>query len=270
MSTGNSSGTNPLSSSIYQTNHSDLQAHQPRANPMSSSTIQGNSIGLQTRPVQENYGPHNWNDLRIAAKNATRSGVNEWIQQARITGGVITTAPFVTTSNGSFCSSIDFEHLIVDALTGAGALRQVARGWANAVWKAWHNWASNYRLIHAPLFQGLANGHVVPQRKMSCTPLPMRVGISSRESDISNIKQSIRNNLYELVNEPGAAQAINGYSEWFINSFRTWQITGIMQDIIGQGQSEPYGFAPGIVIWGPVKNGIITCPSGFIKGLPFG
>lgn len=211
-----------------------------------------------------------WNQIAALAREAFRQGVNAWIGNARISGGVVN-GPMVELRPGSLASTESLENSVLQAMTRGAVHAGIARVLATTLSAAWQDWAAGFQL-RAAAFPTLAAvpGPVAPPTMG--VPVPLRQGSSTGEASLSRVSLSGRLSaaLRGHAGREAASmeKAMDGLAQWVEGSFQDWKGLAVLSGLAGQG-SVPT-FAPPYVPVGPVIQGNVTAGGAVFAGPRFG
>jgi hypothetical protein len=200
----------------------------------------------------------NWDRIVKAARESFRDGVNDWISRASIQGGRVS-GPSGEIPPGSFVSTVQFEPVITQALTAAGAPPAVARALAIELWSSWKAWSDGFGVSLPGAFPKLAAvpGPVAPPSRG--IPFPLSKGHSAGEVRLSSavLTQNLLRSLGPQAKTGGIVveKAIKGLADWVDASFREWKARAEVVGVLGKGPVPSY--APPYVPVGPVSAGDI-------------
>ncbi|MEX2302218.1 MAG: hypothetical protein WD733_14860 [Bryobacterales bacterium] len=205
-------------------------------------------------------GPNetNWDAIAKAACEAFRGGVNEWIGRAQIQGGRVI-GPNAELTPGSLISAVNFEPLMIEAMTKANVPSDIARAFAGELWGAWKEWAEGFRMLLPGMYPQLAAfpGPMAPPIPGRGT-FPLSQGSSTGEQRLHpgmlSMKLTAALRLHVKAGS-GAKEAIEQVVKWIDSSFQEWKLMAQVNGSAARGRGPVPNFAPPYVPVGPVIMG---------------
>ncbi len=211
-----------------------------------------------------------WNQIAALAREAFREGVNAWIGNALIAGGVVN-GPVLELRPGSLRSTLSLETILLQAMTRDRVNAVIARTLAKTLGAAWQDWAAGFQL-RAAAFPTLAAvpGPVAPPTMG--IPVPLRQGSSTGETSLrsamlsSRLKGALQRHAQSA---PGNMEkAVDELAQWVDASFQDWKGLVALSSLAGQGSVPAY--APPYVPVGAVNQGTVTSGGAVFAGPRFG
>lgn len=211
-----------------------------------------------------------WKQIAGLAREAFRDGVNAWIGNAILSGGMVN-GPVLELRPGSLRSTLSLEIILVQALTRDRVNAAIARALAKTLSAAWEDWAAGFQL-RAAAFPTLAAvpGPVAPPTMG--IPVPLRQGSSTGETSLRSAMLSSRLTgalQRHAQSAPGnMQQAVDELAQWVDGSFQDWKGLVALSSLSGQGMVP--GYAPPYVPVGAVSQGKVTSGGAVFAGPRFG
>lgn len=214
-----------------------------------------------------------WPKIVKSARAGFEKGANEWILRSRVRGGVIR-GPNAELTPGSLTSDVNFERVILQEMTAAGAPAQVAQIFARELWTAWKAWADGFRLHLPGAFPKFA-AFPGPQAPPTRSPQPgFALARGSSIGDPRLQAATLHSRLSAALRSAAGREAaaldaeLTRLTTWVDASFRDWKASAQLMGVSGRGPVPTY--APPYVPVGPVVGGDVISGDAVLAGPRFG
>ena len=216
-----------------------------------------------------------WSRIASSARTGFERSVNEWILRARVGLGRIQ-GPNAEITPGSLSSDVNFEPMLRDAMTAAGAPAPVSQLIARELAGAWREWADGFRMSLPGAFPGFAAfpGPQAPPTRTAQASYPLSMGSSAGEYRLR--APSIQARLTSALHASAGREAsemgteVRRLANWIDLSVRDWMASAQVIELMGGGPTPTW--APPYVPVGPVivGSGHYSAAPGRLAGPRFG
>jgi hypothetical protein len=214
-----------------------------------------------------------WSTIVKSARAGFEKGANEWILRSRVKGGVIR-GPNAELTPGSLSSDVNFERMIVQEITAAGAPAEVALILARELWSAWKEWADGFHMTLPGAFPKFAAfpGPQAPSTRAAQSGYALAKGTSSGDHRLqaTTLQTRLATALRSVAGKESVAleTELKSLAAWIDASFREWKASAQIMGLSGKGPVPT--FAPPYVPVGPVVGSDAIAGDSVLAGPRFG